>query len=53
MTINSLPKEKNLDWAELKAFADNKMNAFSPFPTMFSKAHCFRVIKIWDCVLKC
>ena len=25
--------------------------AFSPFPTMFSKALSFRVIKSWDCVL--
>ena len=27
-------------------------NAFSPFPTMFSKAFFFRVIKISDCVVK-
>ena len=26
--------------------------AFSPFPTMFSKALSFRVIKSWDCALK-
>ena len=25
---------------------------FSPFPTMFSKALFFRVVKSWDCVVK-
>ena len=25
---------------------------FLLFPTMFSKALCFRVIKCWDCVVK-
>ena len=26
--------------------------AFSPFPTVFSKAFFFRVVKSWDCVVK-
>ena len=26
--------------------------AFSAFPTMFSKAFSFRVVKSWDCVVK-
>ena len=26
--------------------------AFSPFPTMFSKAFCLRVVKSWVCVVK-
>ena len=28
------------------------VSAFSPFPTMFSKAFFFRVVKSWDCVVK-
>ena len=28
------------------------MPAFSPFPTMFSKALCFRVIESQDCVVE-
>ena len=27
-------------------------NAFSPFPTMFSKGFLYRVVKSWDCVVK-
>ena len=28
------------------------LSAFSPFPTLFSKALHFRVVKSWDCVVK-
>ena len=40
--LNSLPKDKILDWSKLKEFADDKINVtenlkllFSPFPSMF------------------
>ena len=56
----TLANDKILDYPKLKPFADDKINvtqkwklpAFSPFPTMFSKAFFFRVDKSRDCVVK-
>ena len=65
--FNPLPNDKILDVTKLKAFADDKLKvgrmmivlleewktpAFSPFPTVFSKAFFFRVVKSRDCVVK-
>ena len=66
--FNSLPNDKILNWLNLKAFADNKINgkgrkhygkrrirwlpAFSPFPIIFSKGFLYRVVKSRDCVVK-
>ena len=66
MIFNSLLYHKIFDWSKLKAFADYNLNvakkieipiqsrlpAFSPFPTMFSKAFFPRVVKSQDCVVR-
>ena len=65
MWLNPLPNNKVLDLMKLKAFSDEKLNvakmmislfdrlqAFSPFPTVFSKTFFFKVNKSRDCVVK-
>ena len=57
--FNPLPNNKFLDVTKLKAIAVDKLTiakmtiflslpAFSPFPTVFSKAFFFRVVKSRD-----
>ena len=61
MLVKSLPNDKTLDF--LKSALGSVENivgkgqkcwlpAFSPFPTMFSKASLLRVIESRDCVVK-
>ena len=49
--VNSLLNDKIQDWSKFKAPADNKIKAFSPFPTMFSIGLSFRVVESWNCVV--
>ena len=42
-----------LDWVEnIVGKRENSFSTFSPFPTMFSKAISFEVVKSRDCVVK-
>ena len=53
--INSLPKEKILDWSRLKAFADDKVNITYKREILFGmgRKHCNEMRKFSQLVLYC
>ena len=54
--INVIEKQKSF-WELVENIVGKEENAglpaFSSFPTMFSKSFFLRVVRSWDCVVKC